>query len=260
MTDNKKNDNLMSQVDSQFRRTYAANYAWADALSAFGSLPGLRGFWPMSTVDNGGNAIDHSNLVKTLTYNGAPTYNHHGLAPYANFIAGTSDYLSRADEADLDILGTETFITAALRGLTMGGWFYFANAPGAVETLISKWGAGQEAYILQRLAGGTISFGVNAGFAATTTTVTAASAWYWLVGRFDPSTETAVFINDTEKVTNLVAIPAAINNTNANLNIGAQSAANFLTGRAAYCFLCAAALPDYMIYSLYHISRALFGR
>ena len=92
-----------------------------DLISPFLALPGLVGFWPMSSVQRStGNAYDLSGQTRTLTYNGNPTYNiNNDFAPYIR-LDGTGDFLSRADETDLDILGTETIYASTVRGLTLG--------------------------------------------------------------------------------------------------------------------------------------------
>jgi len=261
MAENAKNDNLMQQVDSQFRRTYSPTYAWADIVAAYSMLPGLRGFWPMSTVNNAGNCYDHSNLAKTLTYAGNPVYNIAGLAPYIA-LDGTGDYLTRADEADLDILGTEAYI--GIPGLTLGGWFYnTALGGGTIRTLMSKWDAigVSMSYLLQtNAAGGNFAFSVNAGVASISAgTSPTLNTWHFAVGRFVPSTTVDVYMDDT-KWSSAVAVPAALTNSTAPFQIGAANGAALMTGRASTCFLCAAALPDSVIQSLYHISRPLFGK
>jgi len=259
-----KNQALIDQVDSQFRRTYSPTYSWADVRSAFGMLTGLRGFWPMSTIDSAGNCIDHSGLGKTLTYNGNPLYlSTNKIFPYIYF-DGVGDFLSRADEADLDILGTEAYVTAANRGLTMGGWFNFSNAYAAPESAMSKWGvaAGSMSYLLRRTAGNVMTFGVDLGGASSVSSVQTISSatWYFLVGRFDPSTEVAVFIDDTDKQINVAGIPANITNSGTAFQIGGANGITLMTGAATLSFLCAAYLPDSHIYSLYNISKALFGK
>ncbi|NJO31403.1 MAG: hypothetical protein HC874_30490 [Richelia sp. SL_2_1] len=79
----------------------------------------------MSSVQRStGNVYDLSGQGRTLTYNGNPTFNYTGLVPYVS-LDGTGDFLSRADETDLDILGTETIYNSAVRGLTLGGVVLF---------------------------------------------------------------------------------------------------------------------------------------
>lgn len=231
-------------------------------------LPGLVGFWPMSSVQRStGNVYDLSNQGRMLTYNGNPTYNVYDLTPYID-LDGTGDYLSRADETDLDIQGTETIFASAVRGLTLGGWFWFDNAPGASsEICMSKFSAsaGNYSYFVRRLPsaqGGFANFLISDNGSVLTevsgTSIPTAGSWWWIVGRFDPGVELAVWLNGS-KWTNTTSIPASIYNGNAAFVIGGRDGGTLLLdGRASLCFLCAAALKDNLINYLYRRSRALF--
>lgn len=120
---NNRNDIAFKSNITDFQRRGEPNFAWQKVLSMYTLLPGLRGFWPMSLFDSSGNCLDASPNAHTLTYSGNPRYCLDGLAPYLKF--GGTDYLIRADEADFDIIGTEGYVNSNLRGLTIGGWFYF---------------------------------------------------------------------------------------------------------------------------------------
>lgn len=242
---------------------YSQMLAWQSAISTFQNLPGLVGFWPMSSVQRStGNAYDLSGQTRTMSYNGNPVYSFGGMAPYIE-LDGTGDYLSRADETDLDILGSEAIYAANVRGLTFGGWFY-PGAAGAVMRYMSKWGnAGTRSYMLHATATGTHQMTVSSdGTASTlieTTSAYSTNAWYFVVGRFKPSTEVAIFTN-SDKVINTTSIPAAIFSGASDLVIGGQTGgATLLTGRASLCFLCADALSDDVITALFQQTRRLFG-
>ena len=224
------------------------------ASSTFLSLSGLRGLWSMSAIQSNGDTFDQSGNGRLLTYNGNPTYNQDGLAPYID-LDGTGDFLSRADEAGLDILGTETYIAAGIRGLLVGGWFWF-DAFAVNDGLITKSDgatvAGSSYQLIQNV-GNTISFTVFAGAAVgVTSAALSTTAWYFVVGRYIPSTTVDLFINNV-LASNAVAVPAAINNTGAPLNIGAvnNNVAFCLDGRVSRGFLCAAAQSDATIAALF---------
>ena len=54
-----------------------------DALGAYLALPGLRGFWPFTSVDESGNIIDLSGHGLELAINGNPDINYHNnVVPY----------------------------------------------------------------------------------------------------------------------------------------------------------------------------------
>ena len=241
-------------------------HAWSHACSTFLALPGLRGFWPMSAFSATGAAYDQSGNGRTLTYNGNPTYNYDGLAPYIDLDRTVPDYLSRADEAGLDILGTEAYV--AVPGLTLGGWFYFDDVTND-QFLIGKYGgAGSRAYrliLFGSVANDPIRFYISTDGVANTEFVSldggTISAWQFVVGRFndaDAGEELKIWRNNiTNTATTLVG---SIFNAPSSFTIGANSAAgNPFDGRASMCFLCAAALSDNIIAALYAQTRALFG-
>lgn len=254
-------DKLQQEIDGLVKPEISM-----DLISPFLDLPGLVGFWPMSSVQRStGNAYDLSGQGRTLTYNGNPTYNiYNSIIPYID-LDGTGDFLSRPDETDLDILGTETIYASGVRGLTLGGWYWFDdNTPAAVEYMISKFGGGgQRSFALTRrtdqVARMLLSTDGTALVQVDSTVALDDGAWYFYVGRFEPSTELAVFVNGV-KTTNATAIPASIFNSTASFEIGAQGGGGSLqNGRSSLDFLCANNLPDALINSLFQSTRGAFG-
>jgi len=156
-----------------------------------------------------------------------------------------------------------TYVDATLRGLTIGGWFYFANAPGALEYLIARWNPGvSQSYRLTRLAAGTIQGSVDDGGGAnnvTTTATVGATTWTWIVLRFDPSATLDLFVN---RVMTSAAVPAVatIDDTTLDFTIGADSiGGNLFEGRASMPFVCVSALPDVTINSLFDRTKAAYN-
>lgn len=226
---------------------------WGDLIGRHLALPALRAFWPMNAYNESGVIVDLSGQARHLTPN--PSLS---AALYANRILytdfnGSTQYLSRADEAGLDIT----------TGLTLGGWFWF-DASGS-QVMMSKNGAvGNYGYDLHYVSAtgfrflvstdGTVQVYVTSSGALTT------GRWYHIVGRFIPSTAVDVFV-DGVKTTNTTSIPATIFNSSAALNIGRRSDGTFYQdGRAALCFLCATAgsFPDSLIQDLYQHGRKFF--
>jgi hypothetical protein len=260
------NSALYNQLVPDFQARDEPNFAWKSVCSLYLSLPGLRGFWPMSSVDESGTALDLSGQGRALAYNGNPTYNVDDLAPYID-LDGTGDYLSRPDEAGLDILGTETIYASGVRGLTMGGWFY-ADALTAIMFSMGKGtlaGVAADSYFIRwrgDVAGdpfrGTVSDGL-AYVGATSTVTTVINTWYLAILRYVPSTSVDMFVSNV-KTSTVAAVPAALNNTAAPLTIGANATpGQYLDGRASMCFLCATALSDSIISAIYHQTRSLYG-
>ena len=227
-----------------------------DFISPFLALPELRAFWPMSSVNESGNALDLSGQARTLT-NNATTLRviYEGFVNYFNF-NGSTQYLSRADEAGLDITGA----------LTLGGWFWTDSITFS-KSLLSKdnVSAGTRSYLLYDNGGSSelgflVSGDGTAGiFVLTPTGKLTSGQWHFCLGRYTPSTEIAVFI-DNQKTTNVTSIPASLFNGATNFTIGTRSdaGASFLNGRATLCFLCADDLPDVLIQSLFAQTRSFF--
>jgi hypothetical protein len=183
-----------------------------------------------------------------------------------NFVAANSQYLAyAADDPQHDIIGTEAYISANERGLTLGGWFRFTTVPASPFGLITKWLGivSDAAYALYKTAANNIVFQITTdGFttvSVVSTSTVAANIWYHLYGRFDPSTEIAVFV-DNVKTTNAVGIPATIFNADEPFSIGWIDNANYLDGKASMCHLNASYLSDSIIEVLWEQSRVMYGK
>ena len=260
-----REDQLIEQLMPDFFHKQNPGAAWMHACSVIQAFPGLRGFWPMSGFDSSGDATDLGGLAHHLTYNGNPTYNYADLVPYID-LDGTGDYLSHVDHADFDILGTETYVDAAARGLTVGGWFWF-NDVVANYGLLAKFGAGGGAtrayYLFENSVGTTVQMALSTNGAAVTHTITgptiAAGSWQFIASRFIPSGVGNVWVNET-KGADVVGMPAAIFNSNSDFCIGARSdPTEHLPGRASLCWVCAENLSDAIISALYRFTGPMYG-
>jgi len=265
-----RRSSIIDTRSADFQRRYDPAFAWKSAASVLRGIPGLRGAWTMGNFDGNADQFDISGQGRTLSYNGNPTYNYDGLIPYLD-LDGTGDYLSRADEFGLDILGTETYV--AVPGLTLGLWFS-PDLLTAQEFLFAKdtTAAATSSYRLEfrgDIANDPVRFVVCDGAAfdvvALNSVVTSASNWYFVVGRYDPSTEIKVYAGGQgilQNNTNAVGIPAALNNSNAQLTIGASSAGagQHLDGQVSLAWLSCMYLSDTIIASIFQQQRALFGQ
>lgn len=230
-------------------------------ISTFQNIPGLVGFWPMSSVQRStGNAYDLSGQSRTLTYNGNPTYNiYNDIVPYID-LDGTGDFLSRADETDLDILGTETHNASGVRGLTFGGWFR-PQVTGALQNVIGKSNDFNGPFLLAQDASDNSLFRVrNSADAANfqviiTDAFINTNVWSFHACRYIPSTELKLWEN-TNTNTNTTSIPASLLNGTDNFTIGALGGGSSpWDGDASLCFLSANALSDAYINALFQQSR-----
>ena len=223
----------------------------------------LRDYWSMGRCGNTVTRVQGSN-DNELIQNGTPRMAHDGLVPYVD-LPGAS-HLNMADAAVNRILGTEAFTQAGFRGLTLGGWFWIDAL--AQAGLVSKWLAAgnQLSYLLQydaatpnfRFATSNTGAALATVVASTAYTV-AINQWYFVVGRFNPSTSTDIHVNGVWDY-NAVAAPAALFNSTALLRVGAYDGnANELDGRVSSVFLCAAQLSDQVINNAFQSTRGLYG-
>lgn len=239
-------------------------FALSRAISLSQMIPGLVGFWPMSSVQRStGNAYDLSGQGRTLTYGGNPFYNVSGFVPYIDF-DGVDDYLTRASETDLAIHGTsETWYPGNLRGMTIGGWFY-ADSTSGQPTFMSKHdnaAAATSSYILY-IVSDTPTFSIynsTNGYAATDTVTMSTGTWYHLVGRFLTGTSVDLYVNGELVSSNGTSIPSVVNGSTAPFQIGARNTASFFNGRASLCFLSAQGLSGDWIKLLFETQRYMFS-
>ncbi len=236
-------------------------YALGSTVGAYQLLPGLRGVWPMSSINSGGDVYDLSGQLRTLTQTGAPTLGYAttlGLGPCLT-MDGSTQWLHRNDEGGLAITGA----------MTCGLWFRLNDlvSPEVDRHLLSKWVAtsNQRSWSLYvDEADGYIEADITTDGSTVKAVLnddeTFANCWYFVAMRFTPSTELALFVYD-EKWVNITGIPATIYDSTAPLEIGSigHGGTIDLNGKVSLAFLCAYALSDAEINQLYYLSRPLFG-
>lgn len=255
-------------LENRVERLISQDGPGIDLISPFLDLPGLVGFWPMSSIQRStGNVYDLSGQNRTLTYQGTGTrYNYTGLVPFVSF--NGSGYLERADETDLDITGAETIfdqVGGVYRwGLTIGGWFYFPSVPAATYGLFAKFNTTNKnrSYGLFTNASGGVQ--INCSSLGTTTDMLVASAaittgWHLIIGNYTPITSVDITV-DGVTVSNATSIASSLYASTASLYVAtyAGAAANW-TGYASSLFLCANSLSDAIRSNLYQRTRGLFG-
>ncbi len=234
-------------------RLYAPIKAIADTLTAaqkdiFVRLPGLAGYYPMSIVSNTGAAAEHSQgggvLIETgtvpLAYDGN-AYRHTGNG--TNYLAAVGVY---------GLTGAEAYISSSIRGFTVGGWFMIDTVPAGSSGLITRDGTvPQRGYALFWNSSNEARFLMSSTGSATKSVASPASTlseWHFLVGRFIPSTEVAVFV-DGDKTVNTTAIPASCNVSTENFQVGRgfASDASIVHAKCRDVFICRSALSDELI-------------
>jgi len=225
----------------------------ADILSAsqkdvFVRLPGLVAYWPMG-LRSSALAIEHSGSGHNLTQTGVCPTGYDGNS-FVHLGDGTN-YIWNSSGA-FGISGLQTWITSSLRGLTLGGWFMVDSAPTTFGGLVSKSDdTPDRGYALIQSNDGTTTFlasGTGAAVVQVASAVHSNSVWRFVVGRFTPSSEIAIFV-DGDKNTNSTAIPASLNASSQAFEVGRyfDNDAYILHGKARDVFVCAASLSDALI-------------
>jgi hypothetical protein len=267
-----RNDDIIERLSSDMQERYEFAFAWESVCSLYLGLPGLRGFWPMSSINTTG-AVDLSGQVRNLTRNGGH-FGHDVLIPY--YDAVDPDWLSRGDEPGLDILGTEAYVEAASQGITMGAWIMFDDpAPANTDMIISKGlmtAANNTSYGLYRrsaAAGGVLraTFSNSVVFEHVDSLAEVDDdVWLFTAAKWGPAgsaNESACFLNNVKATSGATAL-ASLRNSARTFQImgrddGAGGSLENTSGRVSLAFLCAEALHDGAIIALYERSRALFG-
>ncbi len=246
----------MSEVAFEVGRLYPLIKTIADVMSAsrqdiFIQLPGLMAYYPMSLTAAGGTAINHSGAGGPLTQVGTVPIGYDGNA-YRRLGVGT-DYLSGTGLYGLT--GTETFIDSSIRGFTIGGWFQVVSVPATNAGLMSKESLSPgRGYSLKVRSGGDFAFQISSDGTATIQAISSSFSigqWRFIVGRFMPSVEVAVFV-DVEKTVITASVYAAVNASAQAFEVGRFIADNtkIVDGLCRDVFVCASALTDEQIEAL----------
>ena len=246
------------------RNNYAA---WSRLSSSLLSLPAYISIWTAAgrnytnpqLFDIGGGGYD-------LTNNNTAQFGSDGLVPIVRLVSGSSQCFSRADGGALnwaDVLGTETTVIAADRGLTVGGIFKLNDAIAAFEWLFSKdTGAGAtRSYALRRSNVGAINAVAwdSVGTLAQDTGGTLSSSVYHVAALcFDPGATIGTYLDGTLSTT-ATAI-TNIRDSTAPFTIGATGTPSSYSGMDLVAgFLCAANVASSTLDALYQQVRALLG-
>lgn len=263
------NDQDKQQLSAWFQRRNEAQFAWKSISSAHLALPGTRATWTMGSVgyiqpeclDISGNG----NHLQASAALGNVTFTYDGLMPLASFAGAANQYLLRVDAGAgnwADILGTEAQIFASHRGLTLGGWFFWAALPGVQQYLMAKDDVGaNRQYVLFLLNTDLIAFVVFLGGIAVTASAVIRVGWNHIVGKYDQASQTLfVYVNGVQTSGGVGAAPALLADTAAPFTVGADGAGgNRFTGNASHCFLSAVSIPAVNIGATYEQTRAGYG-
>lgn len=268
------NSGFVRQMQGQFIHLNDPINRWGNLVSSYLVLPGLRAFYPGGAVGpgagsaTGGNLIDQSGLGNHLTIQNSPLFRINNLYPFVTY-DGSSAYHTITDAASnnsFDILGSETYIASARRGLTMGCWArQDGTSLNTFTRIMSKTALGtSRSYSLNDAnTPDELQFRVSPdGTLGATITVNNSNftdnEMHFVCCRFTSSTELMLRIDDTVEV-NTTSVPATIFNSSANFSIGSVSGGgSYWKGDILMMFVCATVLPDSIIFSLLEQGRVLF--
>lgn len=254
----KRNSEVAKTLSVDYVKLYANTTSWGNIVSMNLGYPGLRAYWTMTSIDEDFRVTDISGQGRSLTREsipGVPGVDTEGLATYLDFTRASSHFIYRPTELGLDI--TED--------LTIGCWVYFdAESTGVATGILSKWytTGNVRSYVLYKDANNKLTFSISTdGIVETTITDGGANyitnQWFYIVGRFTPSTELALFVNGMWYL-NTTSIPATVHVGLENFNAGRYNRANYLDGRISHAFLSAYSIPNRFICAMWAHSKALF--
>lgn len=270
----RRNAENIGILSADFQRRHEANFAFGEAMSMYQNLPGLRGFWPLTVFDSLGNAVDTSGHGRLVTSGGDANYPAFGRsnAPFRGWAYNTAvsqGFFYRPDDPGMSITADESYIHDGSEGLTVGCWIYpVAWSDTYNAGLITKWSSGTAksyALYINTPAGTRPTMAISSDGTVvdfeTHSTNLSLTTWYFIAGRFTPSTEISVWVDD-DKETNTSSIDDSIYDSSVSFNLMTlYSGTNYVFyGYMALAFVCATNLLDSYIFTLYHQTRAMFSK
>lgn len=197
-------------------------------------------------------------MVEYIPKTGNCGINDMGLVTYYEFASSQLCYLSRADEAGISVTGE----------LTFGCWILMNTlCRGKVTPVMGKWysGGDQRSFVIYKAANDSMTLSISADGIAVSATVNDGGAnfqsdrWMYVVGRFTPSTELALFV-DGNWYRNTTAIPATLFDSTEQLEVARYDHYYYLDGGVCHAFLSAMALDDAEIEANYYHAKAMFNK
>ncbi len=234
-------------------------------------LPGLRGVWPASLVNETTSAIANAVPLSNLWvwYSGsqvavdiAPTWPG-TIAPYVKFLPNT-DSSWNTDPGDAFARHTTQ--------MTYGGWFRLGRLTDETALVYNCDDEGElsSSWLGFDAVTGCFQYRVRPQGAASQVIVTNPTAvevgqWYFVAGRFNPSTEIACQV-DGNLAVNTTDVPASVHDVGAtgwfNVQPWQDTEARNLGESVAMsqAWMCACPVPNHVLTWLYVIQAPLFGQ
>lgn len=271
MTLQTKNSENVSLLETYFLRTDSPALALQGAVNFAQALPGIAGLWTAGVGDSttrpdlsaGGNDLVNNNNA-TVHQDGLylpGSYQYDGVNQYHSYYSATGS---------LNITGTDIHVDSSIRGLTLFAWFKFTNnlvQSHIIGRRITAMANASSSYSLEKDNLNRLLFSVASGAVAVSTPIiqlTTLDDWFFIAGRYDPSTEIKCWLGDNGELsttTNVAAIPASINNPVTPFTIGASASPGiFLQGNVSICGVYATTLSDANVELLFHLTRRAYAK
>ena len=157
-------------------------------------LKGLISYWKLDET-NGTRSDSRSN--RTMSIQGSVGYDVGIMGNCVTFVTGAANYLTTASDALLKNYNWSL-------GFTVAGWMYIPTAVDGRATLLSKYSAGNTDWYLWLESSTSFSFAiydsVSGGVSKGSNEAISVDTWYFLTGRYNPTTKKAeLLINAVSK-------------------------------------------------------------
>lgn len=241
--------------------------AYINAMLTYRSTPGLRGFWPFFNTSESGAPASY--VLSLSGVSGVPQWTVDGVLSYGSFAAANDRALTSTDTV-FNVGSAASW--SSIPGLFLCSWVRF-DSNSAEMGIISNWDAfnSRRSYVLWRNSSNQIGFAVSSdGTSAnsvTTTGTTTNDVWYFVAGRWTPSTEIKVWLYDTssettEVATNTSSIAASVYSPSPvayahgrYTNTASGTDYKSLDGDMCFSLYSVNAIPDHLVHRLRVVSE-----
>ena len=269
------NSRLITLRESVFQKSHDPSLAWKTH-GLYANLPGIAGYWSMASVSYAllasgqvgvicGEQSGKGHNSHDLAYYPVGTENifgYDGLIPYS-VVTGASAHWRVGNILTYAITGLEPHIESDYRGLTIGAWWQFSQTELA-EGLMGKADL-TYSYYMEKTVDNESRLVITDGASAYGITSSADdiddNQWNLIIGRWQPGEYLSMFLNGV-RTRSTTAIPNVISNVTADFYVGnsTPTASGASAKRVSRAFVCAMALSDTLIQSIWHHTRAMYGR
>lgn len=250
-------DFIPTEKSSQFINITTRAGALAAAWPLYRLATTDKTFWPFFT--GAARRGDLYDLSLNAT-SGSPQLTRSGILTYTNLDSSDNQYLS-SSASQLNLTGAATY--TGTPGVTIGCWVRFTTLTGE-QGIIGNWTTNQQQVLLAKLSPvGTDLFRFSTSSSGTNSEVistvsgpafsASAGTWYFVCGRYTPSTEIKLYVHDgsTMRVWSAASTYSSLHSTSPiTWNAGRHTASNYLDGDICLAWCSNTVVPDGLIYKM----------